>query len=573
MNALTDPLAATLRTSAVVAPEGVVRVLVIEDNAADARYLEEMLGESRAPIFDCTCVDGLTAARAAMLQRSFEVILVDLSLPDCSGLDTVHKIRELAPFTPFIVLTGNKDDRLALQAVQAGAQDYLEKGSETARSLARAIRYAIERRKGQAEAVARAHAEESARQARLLADATRVLNESLDVDRTLEALARIAIPALGDFGWIDLVEGDELRRVVCESRDATDAELLARAKSFAPRRGNLSHPSVAAIEHGASIVFDAREAGARDMLAQSGEHRRVIELLAPRTALAVPLRARGKTIGAVTIVRRAEREDFTPSDIAFAEDLASRSALAVENARVHRAAQQAALAREEMIAVVSHDLRNPLSIVSLTLQRLRGMPEVVARAGLPTLDRADKALARTTRLLDDLLEIARIDAGALALARVRVSVVELILETADLHRPLAEQKQITLTTDAPADLPALSLDRDRMAQVLANIVGNALKFTPAGKSVQVSATVAEGNVRFCIADEGPGIAADYLPRLFDRFYRTPDAKQPGTGLGLAIARGIVEAHGGRIWATSEEGRGTRMFFDLPIDVPSAEAAQ
>jgi signal transduction histidine kinase/DNA-binding response OmpR family regulator len=557
---------ATIRTSAVVAPRETIRVLVIEDNVADARYLEETLGESRQPEFACTCVADLAEARRVLSESSFEVILVDLSLPDAMGISTVEQMRALAPSTPFIVLTGNTDDTLALRAVQAGAQDYLQKGAEDPRSLSRAIRYAIERRKAEDAAIARAHAEEMARQAHLLADATRVLNESLDVERTLVALARIAVPTLGDYGWIDLVDGEDIRRVVCEGHDRKDSEPLAAVMAFPPRRDNARHPTIAAIATGATIVSDARTASMRDGIASSSEHRAVIDKLDPRTAVTVPLRARATTIGALTIVRRSGGQDFTASDIAFAEDLASRSALAVDNARTHRAAQQAALAREEMIAVVSHDLRNPLSIVGLTLQRLNRIPEVVASAGPGMIDRAQRALARTNRLLDDLLEIARIDAGALALHRSAVVVAELLNEAADLHRPLADEKKISLMLAIEPGLPSITCDRDRLAQVLANLIGNALKFTPPSRTVTIGATRlrTESHVRFFVADEGPGIAADHLPRLFDRFYRTPDAKQPGTGLGLAIARGIVAAHGGSIRARSELGHGATFEFTIPV---------
>jgi signal transduction histidine kinase/DNA-binding response OmpR family regulator len=541
-----------------------VRILVVEDNDADARYLEETLSESRDPLFECVCVGDLASAAAALGATFFDVVLLDLSLPDGTGIDSVRKMREIAPRTPCIVLTGTRDDRLAVQAVAAGAQDYVEKGSEGARLLSRSIRYAIERRKAEDAAVGRAHAEEAARQARLLADATRVLNESLELDRTLQAIAGIAISTLGDYGWIDLIDGDSIRRVCCAARDPRDEAAARSAMAFPPRRDNAAHPTIAAIEHGTPVVIDARDAISRGTISVTPEHRGVIDELSPRAGLAVPLRARGRTIGAVLIVRRSDRESFTPEEIVFAEDLASRSALAVENARVHHAAQQAALAREEMIAVVSHDLRNPLSIVGLTLQRLRGMPEVVQRAGAASLDRAEKALARTTRLLDDLLEIARIDAGAVVLRRVPLQVGDFVTEITDLHRPLADEKQISLSLALEPDLPTVAIDRDRLGQVLANLIGNALKFTPAGKQVVVGAERADGFVRFFVADEGPGIAPDHLQRIFERFYRTPNANAPGTGLGLAIARGIVAAHGGTIEATSELGAGARFSFTIPI---------
>jgi signal transduction histidine kinase len=483
-----------------------VRVLVVEDNLADARYLEETLLESEAS-YHCTHAEDLRTARELLADGSFDVVLLDLSLPDSSGLDSVRAIRECDPRTPCIVLTGTRDDRLALQAVQAGAHDFVEKGSE-ARLLRRSIRYAIERRRAEEDAVARAQAEENARKASVLAEATRVFNEKLDEDWALDNLAAIAIPLLGDYGWIEVVRSDRTER---------------RAQ----------HPR------------------------QSGER------LASRNLLALPLRTREGVSAVLSIVRAETKSDFSTADIALAEDLVGRAAIAVENARVHREVANAARARQDMIATVSHDLRNPLSVVALTLGRLRGMPEVVERAG-GSLDRAQVALSRVNRLLDDLLEIARIEAGALNLACERTWPAELVADAVNLHRPLADQRGIDLRVASGEDLPAVSVDRHRVGQVLSNLIGNALKFTPSGRSVEVSAHAAGACVCFVVADTGPGIPADQLPRLFDRFYRAPGVKESGTGLGLAIVKGIVEAHGGTVRAESELGRGTRMLFEIPM---------
>jgi signal transduction histidine kinase len=482
-----------------------VRVLVVEDNLADARYLEETLLESDAA-FHCTHAEDLRSARDLLANESFDIVLLDLSLPDGSGLDSVRAIRDCDPRTPCIVLTGTRDDRLALQAVQAGAHDFVEKGSE-ARLLRRSIRYAIERRRAEEDAVARAQAEENARKASVLAEATRVFNEKLDEDWSLDNLAAIAIPLLGDYGWIDVVRGEHVER---------------RAE----------HPR------------------------HSGER------LASRNVLSLPLRTREGVSAVLSIVRDETKSDFTAADAALAEDLVSRAAIAVENARVHREVANAARARQDMIATVSHDLRNPLSVVALTLGRLKGMPEVVERAG-GSLDRAQLALSRVNRLLDDLLEIARIEAGALNLVRERTWPAEIVTDAVNLHRPLADQRGIDLRVASGEDLPAVSVDRHRIGQVISNLIGNALKFTPTGGTVEISAHAVGDRVCFVVADTGPGIPADQLPRLFDRFYRAPGVKESGTGLGLAIVKGIVEAHGGEVRAESELGRGTRMIFELP----------
>ncbi len=540
-----------------------VAVLVVEDNHADARYLDEVLAERAENRFVCEHATDLASARDALAAARFDVILLDLSLPDGGGVVTVEEMRRVAGGTPIVVLTGLRGDPVAISALQAGAQDYLIKGAD-AETVARSIRYAIERRKAENEAALRARAEQSAHHARFLAEASRVLAESQDVDTTLRAFARLTLPILGDYCFVDLVEGEEIRRVICEHVDEEKAADVQAAMQYSALRTQTRHPAIQAITSGKPILHDARDPEVRRWFARDEEHERAIERLNPGASLTVPLRVRGRVLGALTLVRNASRPPHEPDDLVLAEDLASRGALAVENARALQSAREAALARQEIIGVVSHDLRNPISVVSLTLKRMRGMPDVVQRVGAESLDRADRALARTTHLLDDLLQIATIEAGALQVRRKPVALRELVSEAIDLHRPLADAKKLELRARIDDGLEALSVDRERIGQVFANLIGNALKFTPVGGSIIVSASNGGERVVFAVQDDGPGIPPESVARLFDRFYRVPGVVQPGTGLGLAIARGIVEAHRGTIWCESSLGRGTRMCFAIPV---------
>jgi signal transduction histidine kinase len=239
-------------------------------------------------------------------------------------------------------------------------------------------------------------------------------------------------------------------------------------------------------------------------------------------------------------------------------------------------AEAAARARDEVLRVVSHDLRNPLGAVSMAATFLmEDGPEVLrvepyARMLGTILSASDRA----NRMIGDLLDISRIEGGRLSIDPAPESVASLLAEAVELHYPIARERGVHLEWYAAESLPPVLADRDRVLQLLGNLLGNALKFTPKGGRIEVGAdALADGAEVHCwVADTGPGIPPDQLPRLFDRFWQAERSDRRGLGLGLAIVRGIVEAHGGRVWVESELGKGTRFVFTLPRAVtrPVAE---
>lgn len=230
---------------------------------------------------------------------------------------------------------------------------------------------------------------------------------------------------------------------------------------------------------------------------------------------------------------------------------------------------QAIKARDDMMGIVSHDLRNPANAVKMLARSItegpngRALPDDV-RERVSVIQQAAEQI---DALIQDLLDITRLEAGRLVVSRREVELGALISRSVDALRPLAEAGGLTLMTSLPAALPRLHVDPDRVTQLLSNVIGNAVKFTPAGGTVTVSAVVDAGTVEIRVHDTGEGIAAAQLPRVFDRFYQgsSPSSHAPrhGAGLGLPIARGIVEAHGGRIWIQSAPDAGTTVHFTLP----------
>ena len=247
---------------------------------------------------------------------------------------------------------------------------------------------------------------------------------------------------------------------------------------------------------------------------------------------------------------------------------------ALDHAIFCEAAEQAAHAREELMAVVSHDLKNPLATIQMAVQFLLEdlIPNDEAhRAGRVQLGVIHRSAERMYRLVHDLLDVAAVEANQLPVNGEPVSVDVLIGDALDLLRPLAASKKVSLIADFESTLPRVLADRERILQVFSNLGGNALKFTPANGRLEIRAELCDELVEFRVRDSGSGIAPEELPHVFDRFWQGKKKVRGGVGLGLAITRGIVQAHGGDIRAESTLGLGSTFRFTLPVS--RARAAQ
>jgi signal transduction histidine kinase len=237
-----------------------------------------------------------------------------------------------------------------------------------------------------------------------------------------------------------------------------------------------------------------------------------------------------------------------------------RKALLARERAAREEAEAAVRSREDMLAIVSHDLRNPLGTISMMLSLIEAtLADERSRTQAGIIRRA---LANMTRLIQDLLDVNGIATGKLVVHRNPVEVRSLLEDCRQSLGPLAAQRNQAFDV-AASDCGEVMADRDRVAQVLSNLVGNAAKFTPEGGRITVSAEAAGREVRFRVGDTGPGIEVRDLPHIFDRFWQARRVRRGGVGLGLAISKGIVEAHGGRIWARSAPGVGSDFYFTLP----------
>jgi signal transduction histidine kinase len=490
-----------------------VKVLLVEDSAGDARLFAELLSEIPGRPLQLTRVASL--AEAIDIASQHDVVFLDLSLPDAHGLVTVTRMVTAARTLPIVVLTGNEDDRLAVDAVKAGAQDYLTKSDITPSLIARTARYAVERKAAEENALKLAKSDEAARRARFISSLTSAITSSLDLDVALAAVANLLVPTLGDHAAIDIVrEGGRIERMAVVAGDL-------HATGMA-----LQHSSVAtAIETRQPVHADAM--------------------------YVMPLLARGRVLGALTSVMGASHRSFGDDLRQLIAEVAERIALGIDNASLYAAAQRAIRGRDELMAVVSHDLRNPLNLVGLALQ----MIEQDASALESSLPAAKRGVDRMQRLIEDLLDVARIEAGTLTVEPRPMSLSSLLDDVFEQPRVLAADKRITLVRDFDKRIGGVLADRHRMVQAIANLLGNALKFTPAGGSIRIGGDARGERAELWVTDTGPGIPPEHVNHIFDRFWQ-PKRGRDGVGLGLAIVKGIVDAHDGKIEVDSKPGNGT-----------------
>jgi PAS domain S-box-containing protein len=414
------------------------------------------------------------------------------------------------------------------------------------------------------EHAARAEAENSQQRAALLAEASRILSTSFDYQTTLAALVRLAVPALADYCALDIVDGEENFQRIAEAYvDPSKSSLLREVATFPRSALTANHPLIRVISTGESVLESKiTPAFIRAAFAEPSQ-RRTVEALGPRSLVCVPLVNSGKPLGALTLVTSSSGRTYDEADLSLAADVARRAAIVVEHARLFHEAQQATRARDDVLAVVAHDLRNPLNTVTMAVSLMLENTPVERVQERRQVEIVRRAADRMNRMIQDLLDVKRIEGGRLSMDLRPEEVGALLTDTIEMLRPLAVGSSIILDSVVAEGLPSVLADSARIQQVLSNLVGNAVKFTPRDGHVAVTAEAFGAEVRFGVVDTGPGIPPEQLPHIFGRFWQARPSDRRGIGLGLAIAKGIVEAHNGRIWVESRVGSGSTFYFTLP----------
>jgi signal transduction histidine kinase len=299
------------------------------------------------------------------------------------------------------------------------------------------------------------------------------------------------------------------------------------------------------------------------IIAQLDESDLVSRTVGWRSIMSVPITSGGELIGSILFAVCDPRPAFDYEQLAIAEELGRRAAVALQGARSYRDAQAATVGRDEMLAVVAHDLRNPLNTISMGSSMMLEMMTDPNTLGRRQFEIIYKSTEHMNRLIQDLLDATRLQSGQLALEQMPASAQMIVDEAMDVLQPLAMHAGIAFEAQVAHELPKLWVDRIRVLQVLSNLVGNAIKFTPRGGQVTLLVNSDRLGACFCVRDNGAGIAPDQVPHIFGRFWQARRTDRRGLGLGLAIAKGIVEAHGGRIWVESVLGAGSDFLFTMP----------
>ena len=535
-----------------------LKILVVDDDDVDRMAVRRALKASGLEA-TVTEADDAKSALARLAKEHFDCTLLDYRMPGSDGLDVVRLARDKGILVPFIMLTGFGDEQTAVELMKAGAADYIPKSSLTPERLALSLRGVLKIHQAEIEASrAEGHLRRYADQLGAVAQAAIDINSTLAVDAMLQSTTENARRILN-------ARYAETRLDVDTTASSGSLEAqTAMWRASAPSEENQELTSWA------DATRDEMPGITPEILAMLAENPDAVDLgqtgfHVPNTLTVDLIGRTGKKLGAIQLWDKKDNQEFDDADKAILTQLAQLAAVALENARLFRAEQDAKRARDDLVSIVSHDLRNPVHTISMAASFLLEIApandrRVQARRQLEVIQRS---ATRANRLIQDLLDVAKIQAGGLAVDPVAVEVKNLVSEVMDSATTLAGAAQIKVTSDFNEPLPSVASDRERVLQVFTNLIGNAIKFTPKGGQITIRATHEGSEVRFTVADTGPGIPREHLDHVFDRYWQAKSTAKLGTGLGLSIAKGIVEAHGGRIWAESPPGRGAEFNFTLP----------
>ncbi len=530
-----------------------------------------------------------------VLQREFAVILLDVNMPGMDGLETASLIRRRrrSAHTPIIFLTAFADEVRVAQGYASGAVDYIATPvvPEILRAKVRVfvdlyrmtqqVRRQAEERVALAEERTKwAAAEEATRRSHYLAEVSRALAGSLDPDTTAQTLARHAVPFLADLAGVTLtgLPGQPWRAElawVYPPDPTTHSRRLSAADAPPDElRDAIDRAlSTGRTEHLGGLDVPYIDPAVRAVAPNAPEDARV------RSAVVVPLQARGRTLGALTLALGPSGRRHEPGDVALAEDLAGRAAIALDNARLYKEVETADRQKNEFLSMLAHELRNPLAPIrnAVEVLRLKAPDQPQVRWAREVIDRQTSHLVR---LVDDLLDVSRITKGKIRLVQQALDLRDVLGVAVEASRPLIEKQRHRLEVDLPAEPVPLVGDPARLAQVFTNLLNNAAKYTEEGGQLWLSARVAGGGEApeavVAVRDTGVGIPPDLLGAVFDLFIqadRSLERSQGGLGVGLTLVKRLVEMHGGTVSAHSDgPGTGSTFTVRLPVRAGVAVAA-
>jgi signal transduction histidine kinase/DNA-binding response OmpR family regulator len=520
-----------------------------------------------------------------VLEMDFAVILLDVNMPDIDGLETARLLRQYkrTSATPILFITAYVDEVQATRGYALGAVDYIPSPvvPEILRSKVKVfvdlyrMNRQLKEQAAEREALARseaalAAAEEASRRADYLADASQALSRSLNTEDTIQALFQVTVPALADMAVLAIVnaEGDVVRTEL-NGVDAADA-----AHHASRALHDDMHQTVRVALATRQVQFQSRPVLWEHSRGPQGD--KVVRLPSEvETAAVYPLFTGDRVLGALVLVARNER--FDAAAVSLLREVVSRASIALENARLYSAVQDADRRKNEFLAMLAHELRNPLAPI-------RNAVHIIHSAGVaePKVTWARDVIGRQVdhmaRMIDDLLDVSRIASGKITVRTEKLTLATVFERAIEASGPLLAARDQVLAVELPPESVELDGDVVRLAQVLSNLLNNASKFTGAHGRIVLKATCDGSEVTISVKDDGEGIAPAFLPHIFELFVQADqslDRSQGGLGIGLTLVRHLVELHGGRVHAASGgAGLGTEVFVCLPARIAQhAEAVR
>ncbi len=546
-----------------------IRVLLVEDNPGDARLIRELLARARGVQFELERAERLSVALERLKSDGIHAVLLDLSLPDSSGLDTFIRVHDCAPHVPITVLSGYDDEVVAIRAVREGAQDYLVKGQVDRNLLVRALLYAIERKRAE-EALQRRDAI-----LRTVSHAAEQFLKTSDLQQHISVVLR------------ELGQATGVSRVYIAENQWTEDGALSVVRQHEWMASGLAEQAAGTAWHTMSLL--AAGLGHWERVLGSGRpvHGKINDLSRAEQAFLagfgvlsialVPIMVGTEWWGFLGLEDCTTPREWSEVELDGITVAAGILGAAIQKKRSEEAEQRLAQMKDDFIATVSHELRTPLFALQGFLELLRSGRVQREETRQEFLATAAQNAQRLMALVNDLLDVSRLESGRAKLELGNVDVADLIAETFDMLRGLANEKQIVLTHQVAADSGPLCVvgDRAKLRQVLINLIGNAIKFSDSQRSVEVYARPENHMVRIAVTDHGPGIAQEDLPLLFSKFFQAEKSltrTTGGAGLGLYISKQIIEAHGGVMGVESKVGEGSTFYFLIPAASSGAASA-
>lgn len=392
------------------------------------------------------------------------------------------------------------------------------------------------------------------------------LGESIDYDTILKRTVNCAVPALGDWCAIHMLDKNgKLQVVITKHADPkvqSLAEELTRNHDYSKEKKSGYKE---AIRSGKTVFIPSFTDEIKSDLLSEYERKEIEDKVKIHSYFIVPLKNAGRMLGTFSISQGVSGRRFLIEDRAIVEDLAQRIAYALENSRLYSEALSAVRSREDVLSIVSHDLKNPLQAIQLSTQYLnKRLPQTPENESIFKMIKTIRGAADTMNaLIHRILDIGKIEAGTFSVELKSTRLADLLKNLKEVLLPLSKEKQIELYF-RPEDFDhEIQCDPERVMQIFSNLIGNSIKFAPIGGKIEVTMELQDGMIKVCVEDNGPGMSKELQENLFNRYWQAKETSTKGSGLGLYITKGIVEAHGGEIWVESELGAGSRFYFTLP----------